>query len=149
MSPYYRELRSKVGKQLLLVPSVAAVIRDRGHRILLQEKRNGEGWSLPAGAIEPGESPEEAICREVLEETGYTVDPTKILGVFGGEHFRYMYPNGDQVEYVVVLYLCTIVSRQDAPGDPETQSIRYVGIDEAPALALPYPQELLFGRTKE
>jgi 8-oxo-dGTP pyrophosphatase MutT (NUDIX family) len=34
--------------------------------LLLQEKASGERWSLPAGAIEPGETPEQAIVREVL-----------------------------------------------------------------------------------
>ena len=33
----------------------------------------GEYWSLPAGAIEPGETPEEAVIREVWEETGLKV----------------------------------------------------------------------------
>ena len=42
----------------------------------------GEYWSLPAGAIEPGETPEEAVVREVWEETGLKV---QVKGVFGGK----------------------------------------------------------------
>lgn len=52
-----------------MIPSVAAVILDAANRILLQEK-SGESWSLPAGMIEPGESPSKAVVREVEEETG-------------------------------------------------------------------------------
>jgi 8-oxo-dGTP pyrophosphatase MutT (NUDIX family) len=86
MSPYFKQLRAKIGHDLLLMPGVAAAIRDASGRLLLQERASGEGWSLPAGAIEPGESPEQAIQREVLEETGLVVAPTEVLGVFGGRH---------------------------------------------------------------
>jgi 8-oxo-dGTP pyrophosphatase MutT (NUDIX family) len=81
MSPYLRRLRSKIGHALLLPPSVAAVIKDGEGRILRQEKSSGEGWCLPACAIEPGETPEQAICREVGKETGLLVQPPEILGV--------------------------------------------------------------------
>lgn len=63
------------------MPSVAAVIRNDSGEILLQNKGNGEKWSLPAGAIEPGEAPAEAIVREVWEETGLIVLPRKLVGV--------------------------------------------------------------------
>jgi 8-oxo-dGTP pyrophosphatase MutT (NUDIX family) len=146
MSPYYRELRSQIGKGLLLLPSVAAVIRDTDERLLLQEKSSGEGWSLPAGAIEPGESPDQAVRREVLEETGLSVVPTRILGVFGGEAFRYVYPNGDTVEFTVVLYRCAVIAAApDGPSDPETKSLRYFARAEMPKLPLAYPPEALFG----
>jgi 8-oxo-dGTP pyrophosphatase MutT (NUDIX family) len=145
MSPYFRQLRSKVGHGLLLVPGVAAVIRDPQGRILLQERSSGEGWSLPAGAIEPGERPEDAVRREVREETGIVVDPTEILGVYGGAEFRYTYPNGDAVEYTVVLYRCTPVETLEGPIDGETKSLRYFAESKMPTLCLPYPRSALFG----
>src|SRR5688572_19408976 len=114
MSPYFRQLRAKIGHDLLLTPSVAAVIRDSRGRLLLQEKSSGEGWSLPAGAIEPGESPQQAIEREVLEETGLVVAPEEVLGVFGGRLFRYVYPSGDAVEYTVVLFRCEVTRETNA-----------------------------------
>jgi 8-oxo-dGTP pyrophosphatase MutT (NUDIX family) len=144
MSSYLRRLRSKIGHDLLLLPSVAAVIRDIDGRILLQEKSSGEGWSLPAGAIEPGESPEQAICREVREETGLVVEPRQIIGVFGGSAFRYIYPNGDEVEYTAILFLCVPVGTSSDPLDPETKSLRYFGEHEMPRLALPYPRSAFF-----
>jgi len=145
MSPYFRRLRSKVGHDLLLLPGVAAVVRDRGGRLLLHEQSSGEGWSLPAGAIEPGETPEQAIRREVLEETRLVVVPTRLVGVFGGEGFRYVYPNGDEVEYTVVVYRCSVIGEMPGEPDPETKSLRYFAIDEMPQVALPYPIEALFG----
>lgn len=145
MSPYFKQLRARIGHDLLLIPSVAAVIHDVHGRLLLQERSTGEGWSLPAGAIEPGESPEQAIRREVLEETGLVVTPKEIIGVFGGREFRYLYPNRDVVEYTIVLYRCTTIGEASAPCDPETKSLRYFDTTEMPRLALPYPIEMLFG----
>ena len=45
------------------------------------------------------------------EETGLVIVPSKILGVFGGTEFRYVYPNGDQVEYTVIVNLPANSSR--------------------------------------
>jgi 8-oxo-dGTP pyrophosphatase MutT (NUDIX family) len=148
MSPYLQNLRSKIGHDLLLLPSVAAVIHDEHGRLLLQEKSSGEGWSLPAGTIDPGESPEQAVRREVLEETGLNVVPREILGVLGGAEFRYVYPNGDVVEFTVVVFRCTVTSRSDGPLDPETKSLGYFHEHEMPALTLSYPAEVLFGRPR-
>lgn len=144
MTSYLMKLRGLVGNRLLLVPSVAAIIHDQDGNLLLQEKASGEGWSLPAGAIEPGETPQEAIIREVVEETGLTVAPTTILGVFGGTEFRYSYPNGHQVEYVVTLFKCEVLADQGFWTDNETRSLEYFARDDMPPLALPYPLSALF-----
>ena len=109
-SNYIKALRASIGDSLLFLPGVAAVIHNSSKEILLQEKSE-EIWSLPAGMIEPGESPKEAIVREVQEETGLVIVPSKILGVFGGTEFRYVYPNGDQVEYTVIVNLPANSSR--------------------------------------
>lgn len=87
MSNYYQDLRDKLGSGLIFMPSVAGIVRNEAGEILFQNKGNGENWSLPAGAIELGEAPAEAIVREVWEETGLNVLPEKLLGVFGGKEF--------------------------------------------------------------
>lgn len=144
MSPYYRALRAKIGHDLILYPGVGAVIPDAEGRILLQEKSTDEGWSLPGGAIEPGEHPEAALKREVREETGLIVRPVRIAFVVGGKEFRYQYPNGDWVEFTGLLYLCDVVGESSEPLDPETKSLRYFSREEMPSLAMPYPKDVLF-----
>jgi 8-oxo-dGTP pyrophosphatase MutT (NUDIX family) len=143
MSPYYQQLRKAAGNDLLLIPSVAAIIRDQEGRLLLVEKHDGS-WSLPAGAVEPGESPEEAVAREVREETGLRCLSTTLLTVLSGEAFRYTYPNGDRVEYMIAVYRCA-AEGEPAPLDTaETKSLRYFSRAEFPGLALPYDLALLF-----
>ncbi|WP_322012602.1 NUDIX domain-containing protein [Paraburkholderia sp. J12] len=141
---YMSQLRRKVGSDLIICPSVGAVIHDREGKLLLQEKSSGEAWSLPAGGIELGESPQEAMVREVMEETGYAVCIHGILGVYGGRSFRYRYPNGDHVEYVVTLFQCQVIGGSGIPTDSETKSIQYFGRHDMPELALPYPKDDLF-----
>ena len=54
-----------------------------GSRILLQNrvKKDWQGWTLPGGHIEPGESIVEAVMREMMEETGLTVRSAELRGV--------------------------------------------------------------------
>jgi len=139
ISDYYRKLREKVGTDLLLIPSVAAVIRNEKSEILFQYPRNSEYWSLPAGAIEPGESPDEAVVREVWEETGLAVEPTHVIGVFGGKDFRHTYANGDQVEYQITVYECKIVRGTLDAVDGESERLQYFKGENIPKLALHYP----------
>ncbi|MGI8386606.1 NUDIX hydrolase [Robertmurraya sp. P23] len=146
MSDYYKKLREKVGNELILMPSVAGIVRNDLGEILLQNKGNGEKWSLPAGAIELGEAPAEAVVREVWEETGLYVVPQKLLGVFGGKDFRYQYPNGHQVEYNVFMFDCVIKSGELSPIDNETAELQYFSPGNMPELALPYPKDLFLHR---
>lgn len=145
MSPYYQTLRKAVGQELLMMPAVAAVIHDDRGRLLLQEKHDGS-WSLPAGAIEPGETPSEAVAREVLEETGLRCTNCAVIATLGGHAFRHTYANGDQVEYVLVLFQCHAVPCMDIADKEETRSLRYFRREEMPPLALPYDLDLLFAK---
>src|SRR3954470_12785966 len=82
-SKYQEDIRKKIGHDLLLMPGVAAVIKDDQGRILVQQTKK-EGWNHPAGAVDPGEKPAQAIVREVFEETGLVAKPTALIAVTGG-----------------------------------------------------------------
>lgn len=141
MSAFYKSIRDRVGSSLLLIPAVAAVVRDEARRVLLQQ-RHDQSWSLPAGAIEPGESPSVAVVREVFEETGLQVRPRRIAAVVGGSSCRVRYPNGDEVEYVVTVFDCDVVGGQLVGSNDETLTLAYFRRDEMPTLAFEYPSEV-------
>jgi 8-oxo-dGTP diphosphatase len=65
------------------IACVGAVIKDEAGRLLLIRRGHEPAaglWSIPGGRIEPGESDASALVREVLEETGLTVVPGRLLG---------------------------------------------------------------------
>lgn len=64
-------------------PGISAAIIVHEDRVLMVRRRVKEGelmWQFPAGAIEAGETAEEAAVRETAEETGLTVEAVKLLG---------------------------------------------------------------------
>ncbi|MDR4984433.1 NUDIX hydrolase [Bacillus cereus] len=141
MSLYYKKIREQLGNELIFMPSVAAVIKNKQGDILFQYP-GGEYWSLPAGAIELGETPGEAIVREVWEETGLKVQVKQEKGVFGGKEFRHTYSNGDQVEYIVVVFECKVIGGELKSIDGESLKLKYFPLSEKPPLALPYPDKI-------
>lgn len=66
----------------------------RGEELLLQnrEKKDWQGWTMPGGHVEPGESIVDAVVREMQEETGLTVLHPRLCGVkqFPIEGGRYL-----------------------------------------------------------
>ncbi|MEM5612808.1 NUDIX domain-containing protein [Bacillus thuringiensis] len=123
------------------MPSVAAVIKNEQGEILFQYP-GGEYWSLPAGAIEPGETPEEAVIREVWEETGLKVQVKNKKGYLEGKGSVIYIRMGDQVEYIVVVFECEITSGKLKSIDGESLKLQYFSFSEKPTLALPYPDNI-------
>jgi 8-oxo-dGTP diphosphatase len=96
-----------VGGGVPVVPCVGAVVLDAAGRLLLIRRGHDPHaglWSLPGGRVEDGETLEQAVRREVLEETGLTVGVGDVVG-------RVRIPAG-RVVYDVVDLACTL----DPPG---------------------------------
>jgi len=75
-----------VGSDRSAIPTwfFSLVVVRRGARFLLvHERKHGQGWYLPAGRVEPGESLVDGAVRETLEETGV---PVRVDGVLRVEH---------------------------------------------------------------
>lgn len=144
VSEYIKGLREKIGHELLLNPGVAALIRDEAGSVLLQRRSDDGTWSLPAGAVDPGESPAQAVVREVWEETGLRVVPEKLAGVFSGAGFLHIYPNGDRIDVFSVVFLCHVIGGTLGGRDGESLELRYVAPAELPdsGLLKRYPSAL-------
>jgi ADP-ribose pyrophosphatase YjhB (NUDIX family) len=108
-----------------------AVVRD-GKILLVHEKVDGR-WCMPGGWADVGESPSAMVAREVLEESGFTVMPKKIVGVYDANRI------GTPLEFYhayKVVFLCEIVSGSPRPSD-ETLAADFFSFDSLPPLSSP------------
>lgn len=72
-------------------------------------------WSLPGGVLEAGERLEEAVVREVREETGLVVKPLAVVEIF--ERIMRDREGRAEYHYVLIDYLCKVLKGTAAPSD--------------------------------
>ena len=119
----------------MVVVAVALVDRDR--RVLMQKRHrdsmHGGLWEFPGGKIEPGESPESAIIREITEELGIVLseDDLHPLSFASGTTTG----AGDSRPLVILLYTCTRWSGK--PQCLEGEAIAWCGANYLAALEMP------------
>ena len=91
-------------------PCSVSIALVRGSDVLFLRRAERDEWNgiwwLPGGKVEPGESPDAAARRELLEETGYRVEAVREIARVTGQH-----PSGGLRTFV--LYVATA-----PPGDP-------------------------------
>ena len=104
--------RPFVGVGAIIVDDGRVLLVKRGHAPLAGE------WSVPGGVLELGETVREGVVREVLEETGLTVETLELLGVFD----RVVRDLDERTlyHYVLIDFLCQRVSGElCAAGDAD------------------------------
>lgn len=113
---YIMELRKLVGtRPLIMAGACVIVLNDEGH-ILLQKRTDSSDWGTIGGALELGESLEEAAARELYEEAGLTAKAFKFITLLSGKDMYYKYPHGDEVYNVMAVY-----EAQGVEGNPVIQ----------------------------
>ena len=112
MSGYIMDLRKIVGHRPLLQVGASVIVEDRQGRILLQLRSDNHCWGYAGGSVELDEEVEAAAKRELLEETGLIAHNMELFGVFSGKDMHYVYPNGDEVSCIDIVYLCKEYSGQ-------------------------------------
>lgn len=144
ISEYIKNIRAKIGRDLLLLPGVTAVVMNARAEVLLQLRRDTDTWAPPSGGVEPGETVAECAMREVLEETGIKIAPEAIVAVLSGEEYNVTYPNGDQLATVTTVFRCRpLNAKTPLVNDDESQDIRYFPSDALPANMLPRHQWMI------
>jgi ADP-ribose pyrophosphatase YjhB (NUDIX family) len=102
----------------------AMIFNEQGQLLLCQHTyRRLYPWGLPGGDLKVGEDPMDGIKREILEETGLTVQDARLL----------LAENSTEIHQLTLTYLCTSVSGTFVPNE-EVSSIRYFDTDKLPNL---------------
>lgn len=120
-----------------LIPVVAAALIDGQGRVLMQRRRLGSAhgglWEFPGGKVEPGESPESALLREIDEELAITLDPAEMHPLtFASDPAL---PPAPRAPHLILLYACRAWS-----GEPRCQvgeEIAWFAPDALSGLAMP------------
>ncbi len=99
-----------------------AIILDSQNRVLLCHRRDKDRWNLPGGGVMSGETPWQAVIREVQEEVGLVVVVDRLLGV-------YAYPPRDDV---VFSFLCTRIGGETTESD-EADAVDYFALEHLPS----------------
>ena len=104
---------------------VSALIFEEG-RVLLAHRRDINWWNLPGGGMEQGETIEEAVIREVREETGLEVTVDRLVGVY----------SKPQKQEVVLTFHCRRMGGTLTETE-ESRACRYFAPHELPSNTLP------------
>lgn len=122
---------SSIGYATPLLICRAAVFDDEERILMVRETADGR-WTLPGGWIDVGESPREAVEREVREETGYRVRARKLAAVY--DKLRHGHPPAPDHAYLL-FFLCDLEGGRPATS-VETTEVGWFAIGSLPELSL-------------
>jgi mutator protein MutT len=119
------------------IVAVAGVVFNTKDQVLLvrRGKEPGKGsWGIPGGVVELGERLKHAVKRELMEETGVTVDPIELITVIDR-----VYPDDEgrfRFHYIIVEYLCLAADVIPRASDDVDRAV-WVSLEEAEEYPLP------------
>jgi 8-oxo-dGTP pyrophosphatase MutT (NUDIX family) len=133
-APPTRVIRGeRAGKDGQVRVGCGSFVRDAEGRVLLTQRADNGQWCLPGGAVDPGESVEEACLRELVEETGLTGRVVRLVGVYSDPDRLVVYPDGNRVQVVALCFEVQVTGGELCLTN-ETTAFGYFRRDEWQAL---------------
>jgi 8-oxo-dGTP pyrophosphatase MutT (NUDIX family) len=122
---YISYIRDLVGHQKIFLAFASVILRDEAGRILLQRRADFNTWGLPGGSLELGEDIVSCARRELLEESGLTAGPLRLIGIYSEPAYDTVYPNGDQVQQYTVCFEGCRAGGELVVDGIETRDVRF------------------------
>ena len=117
---------------------MAAVIFDGTGKVLLGKRKENGLWGVPAGRVEPTETVEEALRREVREETNLEIEVDRLIGVYSDPAFEIIrYSDGEVVHYVTPCFRCTVTGGRLRADGIEFSRVAFFAPNDLPPDLLP------------
>ncbi len=123
--PILQAFKLPIGYATPRVDVRGAVFRD-GKLLLVKERTDG-GWTMPGGWADVGDIPSKSAEREVLEEAGFSVRASKVIGVYDANRFGPL----ELYHAYKIVFLCDILGGVAQPS-LETTEVAFFGEDELP-----------------
>lgn len=116
-------------------PSASAFVLHDG-KVLMTKRSDNGNWTMPSGAHDPGESLSMTAVRETLEETGITIRPVDVVGIFTDPRHVIHYTSDDEVrQEFSVVYRADYVAGEPTCSS-ETAEVKWVPVAELDRLTM-------------
>lgn len=132
MSDYIKELRKIVGTRPIIMCGAGSFILNEANEILMIHRTDNDTWGIPGGALEFGETLEDAAIREAFEETNLIIKDLTLFNIFSGEMYYYKYPNGDEVFNVVAIYYTDDYEGNLKADETESKEVDFFPLNKLP-----------------
>lgn len=116
------------------VPTVDAIVTYGGGIVLVKRKNPPYGWALPGGFVEYGETVEQAVTRELREETGLDIRDMRLFSVYSD-------PNRDPRQHTITTVF-TGTGVGDLKAADDAAEVAVFGLDELPETAFDHARIL-------
>ncbi len=125
LKKFYHRLQKRI-RQTVKIGAFGIILDEQEH-VLLCHRCDVDLWNLPGGGVEQGETPAQAVVREVKEEVGLKVAVRKLAGI-------YIHPRKVNLAF---SYVCDITGGKIRKSD-EADSIAYFSFQQIPGNTYPF-----------
>lgn len=129
---YIEDIREKIGHEPIILCSTGCLIFNEKGEVLLQHRADDDKWGNPGGCIELGEKVEEALKREIKEETNIELNEIQLFKIYSGEEQHHIYPNGDEAYFVNIVYKANVEKAIFEVNDEESKALKFFSIADIP-----------------
>lgn len=131
---YIKDMRKFVGHAPIMAVAAMGILYNEKTGLLLERRTDTGEWCTPGGAIELGETLEEALRREIKEETNLEIANPKLWDVKANVHM--VYPNKDEVYYTDIVYVINEFSGE-LLHDAESRELAFFPLNALPENIMP------------
>ena len=130
MSGYIMDLRKLVGHRTLIQAAGSAIVVNEKGELLLGRRTDNHLWGYAGGSVEIDERVEDCAARELFEEMGVEAEELEFFMVNSGPEVHYVYPNGDEVSNVEIIYICRKYHGELRAQPEEIEELRFFAPEE-------------------